>query len=651
MQENLLINALRMLAVDQVEAAGSGHPGMPLGAAPMAFILFQEFLKFNPIDPTWPDRDRFVLSAGHGSALLYALLHLYGYPLPLEELKKFRQLGSLTPGHPEYGLTTGVEATTGPLGQGFAAAVGMAAAERHLAAQFNREDLNLVDHRTYVIASDGDLMEGIQAEAASLAGHWGLAKLTVLYDDNHISIDGPTELAFSEDVLARYAAYGWQTLRVEDGNDLTALRQALSMARDQTERPTLIAVRTHIGYGSDLEDQPQSHGAPLGPERVAALRQNLGWPYPAFEIPAEIRTGFVPAGQRGQARQAIWNGIVRQYQERYPVDFQEWQRRLSGNLPAYSLPEFKAGEKIATRTASGKTLAALAPAWPEIVGGSADLTPSNNTFPGGVSDFSSSNPAGRYFRFGVREHAMAAILNGLAGHGGLRPYGGTFLIFSDYLKPALRVAALSGIPTIFVFTHDSVALGEDGPTHQPIEQLAALRSIPNLWVIRPADANETAIAWDIALKRQDGPVALILTRQSLPVLDRSRYGAAQGIERGGYAIREAPDAVGNIVATGSEVSLALAAAELLDGLGLPFQVVNLASWEIFARQDPDYQARVLPKLPTLSLEAASTFGWERYADRTYGINSFGASGPGETVYQSFGFTPQAVAKACQELLE
>ena len=649
MQENLLINALRMLAVDQVEAAGSGHPGMPLGAAPMAYVLFQDFLKFNPIDPTWPDRDRFVLSAGHGSALLYALLHLYGYSLPLEELKKFRQLGSLTPGHPEYGLTVGVETTTGPLGQGLATAIGLAAGERHLAARFNREGLDLVDHRTYVIASDGDLMEGIQAEAASLAGHWGLGKLTVLYDDNHISIDGPTELAFSEDVLARYAAYGWQTLRVADGNDLAALRRALSIATNQAEKPTLIAVRTHIGYGSELENQAESHGAPLGPERVATLRRKLDWPYPAFEIPAEIRGSFAAAGQRGKELQAAWNALVGQYQEQFPEVFGEWQRHLSGQLPAYRLPEFKTGEKIATRAASGKTLAALAPVLPELVGGSADLTPSNNTFPGGVSDFSKTNPAGRYFRFGVREHAMTAILNGLALQG-LRPYGGTFLIFSDYLKPALRVAALSGFPIILVFSHDSVALGEDGPTHQPIEQLAALRSIPNLWVIRPADASETAIAWDIALRRPDGPVALILTRQALPVLDRSQYGAAQGIERGGYVVREAPDAVGTIIATGSEVSLALAATEILDSEGLPFQVVNLASWEIFAQQDRDYQAQVLPDLPTLSLEAAATFGWERYADRAYGIDSFGASGPGGAVYQSFGFTPEAVASACREIL-
>ncbi len=655
--ETLAINAIRFLAADAVEAAKSGHPGMPMGAAPMAYVLWREFLKQNPADPQWPDRDRFVLSAGHGSMLLYALLHLSGYDLPLEELKRFRQWGSKTPGHPEYGHTPGVEVTTGPLGSGISTAVGLALAEVKLAAEFNRERFEIVNHYTYVIASDGDLMEGISSEASSLAGHWKLGKLIVLWDDNHISIDGSTKIAFSEDVLGRYKAYGWQVLRVEDGNDTGEIRAALEVARANTSAPTIIAVRTHIGYGSPKQDSPAAHGAPLGEEALAETRKRLGWPYPPFEIPEEVYQHFRRVLDKGVAAQERWEKLFEAYAWEHPELGDEFTRRVVRRaLPdgwSEHLPPFKAGEKIATRKASGQVLAALAPQVPELLGGSSDLTPSNNTKAPGMTDFSPENPDGRYIHYGVREHAMGAILNGLVLHGGYRPYGGTFLVFSDYMRGAVRLAALMGIPVVYVWTHDSIAIGEDGPTHQPVEHLMSLRALPNLWVIRPADAAETAIAWRMALERSDGPTALILTRQGLPVLDRGRYAPAEEALKGGYVLSEPvepPRAV--IVATGSEVPLALEAQELLATEGVAVRVVSLPCFEAFEQQSRTYREQVLPpELPTLAVEAGVTLGWERYADAACGVDRFGASAPGPVVYREYGFTAENVAAKLKELLE
>ncbi len=648
----LSIHALRFLAIDAIEKAGSGHPGMPLGAAPMAYVLWHDFLKLNPKDPAWPDRDRFVLSAGHGSMLLYALLHLSGFDLPMEELKRFRQWGSKTPGHPEYGLTRGVEVTTGPLGQGFGTAVGMALAEKKLAAEFNREGFPVVDHWTYVIASDGDLMEGMSAEAASLAGTWKLGKLIVLWDDNRVSIDGSTELAFAEDVLSRFAAYGWQVLRVEDGEDLEAIRNAVRLAREDTTRPSLIAVRTHLGYGSPLQDDPRVHGAPLGEEAARATRERLGWPYPPFEIPPEVYADFQVVADRGAEAQEAWETLLENYAWKYPELAAEFVRRVrEEKLPEGVLEGleegFALGEKLATRAASGKVIARLAERIPELLGGSADLTPSNNTQAPGMDDFSPENPTGRYLHFGVREHAMGAILNGLVLHKGYLPYGGTFLVFSDYMRPAVRLAALMGIRPIYIWTHDSIALGEDGPTHQPVEHLPALRAMPHLVVIRPADAFEVAWAWRVALTHQGGPVALVLTRQKVENVTGEK---AEGLLRGGYVLSEPEGAVGTILATGSEVALAVRAARLLAEEGYPVRVVSLPSWELFEAQDEDYRRRVLGELPRLAVEAASPFGWERYADRVLGVTEFGASAPGDEVYARFGFTPENVATEMKKLL-
>ncbi len=650
--ERLAINAIRFLAVDAIEAAKSGHPGMPLGAAPMAYVLWHDYLKTNPKDPTWPDRDRFVLSAGHASMLLYAILHLTGFDLPLEELKRFRQWGSKTPGHPEYGLTPGVEVTTGPLGQGFGAAVGMALAEKKLAAEFNREGFPVVDHWTYVIASDGDLMEGVSAEAASLAGTWGLGKLIVLWDNNRVSIDGSTDLAFTENVIERFGAYRWQVLTVEDGEDLEAIRHALELARAETERPTLIAVRTHLGFGSPLEDSPKAHGAPLGEEAVRATRERLGWPYPPFEVPEEVYAHFRTVADRGVAAQEAWETLLENYAWKYPEEAAEFVRRVrEERLPEGALSGltegFRLGERMATRAASGRVLARLAERVPELLGGSADLTPSNNTKAPGMDDFSPENPAGRYLHYGVREHAMGAILNGLVLHRGYLPYAGTFLVFSDYMRPAVRLAALMGIRPIYVWTHDSIALGEDGPTHQPIEHLMSLRAMPRLTVIRPADAFETAWAWRAALTCNEGPVALVLTRQKVANVTGEK---AEGLLRGGYVLREASNAKGTLLATGSEVELALAAADRLAEEGLAVRVVSLPSFELFERQDPAYREAVLGPRPRLVVEAGVTLGWERYADAALGIDRFGASAPGPEVYARLGFTPEAVAERFKALL-
>ncbi|MGC8876035.1 transketolase [Thermus sp.] len=642
----LSVNAIRFLAIDAVEKAKSGHPGMPMGMAPLAYLLFREVLRHNPLDPAWPDRDRFVLSAGHGSMLLYAVLHLTGYDLPLEELKGFRQWGSKTPGHPERGHTPGVEVTTGPLGQGISTAVGLALAERKLAAEFNRPGHPVVDHYTYVLASDGDLMEGVSGEAASLAGHWGLSKLIVFWDDNRISIDGPTDLAFTEDVLGRYRAYGWQTLRVEDANDLEALRKAIKLAK-LDERPTLIAVRSHIGFGSPKQDSPKAHGEPLGLEAVEATRKALGWPYPPFVVPEEVYR-HMDQRERGKALKEEWEQRLKAYARAYPDLYQELVRRLEGELPP--LPEAPPAfdKAIATRAASGRVLSLLAPRMPELLGGSADLTPSNNTQAEGMEDFSRENPLGRYLHFGVREHAMGAILNGLNLHGGYRAYGGTFLVFSDYMRPAIRLAALMGTPTVYVFTHDSIALGEDGPTHQPVEHLMSLRAMPNLWVIRPADAYETFYAWQVALKRKEGPTALVLTRQAVPLLSPEK---AKGLLRGGYILEDAEKPQGVLVATGSEVHLALKARALLREKGVGVRVVSLPSFELFAAQPEAYRREVLPPgLPVVAVEAGASLGWERYARKVVGLDRFGASAPYPEVYERLGFTPERVAEALLSLL-
>ncbi len=659
--EERVITTLRMWSVDMIEAANSGHPGLPLGAAPILYVLFFETMRHNPRNPSWWNRDRFVLSAGHGSALLYATLHLSGYDLPLGELRRFRQLGSRTPGHPERGLTPGVEVTTGPLGQGFANGVGMAIAERFLAARYNREGFPVVDHWTYALVSDGDLMEGISHEAASLAGHLGLGKLIYLYDDNRISIDGPTELSFTEDIRKRFEAYGWQVLEVEDGNDLDALRHALQEARSDTDRPTLIRVRTHIGYGSPLQDDARVHGAPLGPEHLRATREFYRWPDEPFYLPEEAARAREQRLREGQAQEQAWQKLWAEYRIHYPEDARALETWMNGALPENwdrDLPTFPEGELRATRAASGQVIAALSRTLPHLVGGSADLTDSNKTRIPDTSPFSRAHPEGRLFHFGVREHAMAGILNGMAYHGGIRAFGGTFLVFSDYLRPALRIAALSHLPVIFVFTHDSLWLGEDGPTHQPVEHLAALRAIPNLVVIRPADAEETREAWIAALQRREGPTALILTRQKVPTLARDAGVTAKALHRGAYVIREASRPPGQVVllASGSEVALALDTAAHLETAGVPTRVVSFPSWELFARQDRAYQTAVLPEAVPLKvvIEAARLQGWERWAgpDALFiGVDTFGASAPYQELQQHLGFTAEAVVSRILERIK
>ncbi len=650
----LSINTLRTLAMDAVEMANSGHPGMPLGAAPMAHVLWTRHLKFDPTDPQWPDRDRFVLSAGHGSMLLYGLLHLMGFDLALDELKAFRQWGSRTPGHPEYGLTPGVEATTGPLGAGLSNSVGMAIAERFLAATFNRPGYGLVDHHTYGILGDGDLMEGVAAEAASLAGHLRLGKLIYLYDDNHITIEGDTELAFTEDVGLRFQAYGWQVLKVDDGNDLDAIDKALALARAETAKPSLIRVRTTIAFGSPHKaGTAESHGAPLGAEEVRLTKEALGWPPDSsFFVPEEVREYYGEVASAGGVAHSAWQEMLARYREAYPELATQWDEALAGRLPAGledALPTFATGEKVATRSASGKVLNALADAVPTLIGGSADLAPSNNTHLAGLGDFQADSPAGRNLHFGVREHAMGGIINGLGYHGGTFPFGATFFIFSDYQRPAIRLASLSGLPVTYVFTHDSVALGEDGPTHQPIEQLASLRAMPGIVVIRPSDAAETSVAWQAALQRREGPTALVLTRQALPVLDRSILGAAAGLLNGGYVLKEAaggaPQAI--VMASGSEVHIALDAAEALAGQGVETRVVAMPSWELFEAQNADYRESVLPDAvrARVAIEAGSTLGWHRYVGSEgaiVGLDHFGASAPGEVLYKEFGLTAENV---------
>ena len=659
--DQLSINTIRLLAVDGVQRANSGHPGLPMGAAAMAYVLWTRFLQHNPNDPAWLNRERFVLSAGHGSMLLYALLHLTGYDLPIEELMTFRQWGSKTPGHPENFLTPGVETTTGPLGQGFANGVGMAVAERFLAARFNRPGFPVIDHYTYAIVSDGDLMEGVTHEAASLAGHLGLGKLIYLYDDNEISIDGSTDLAFTEDVEKRFEAYGWHVQHVDDGNDLAAVEAALEQARAETDRPSLIAVRTIIGYGSpNKEGTEHVHGSPLGEDEVTLTKRNLGWPEDQFfHVPDAVAGHMGAATTNGTQQQDAWNDLMARYADAHPDLARRLDAWARGVLPhgwEAALPVFEAGGKIASRAASGKVLDALVPALGNLIGGSADLTPSNKTRASVQQDFQKDTPGGSYVRFGVREHGMAAACNGMALHGGLRPYCGTFLIFSDYLRPSMRLSALMHQPVVYVFTHDSIGLGEDGPTHQAVEHYMALRAIPNLTFIRPADANETAEAWRAALQRTDGPTALALTRQKLLTLDRDAFASAEGLHQGAYILSDSdgtPDLV--LIASGSEVGLIVEAAEVLRGEGVAVRVVSMPSWELFAAQPQAYRDAVLPPSVTkrVAVEAGVTMGWERYVGlegRILGLDRFGASAPAAVLFEQFGFTVENVVRVAKECL-
>lgn len=656
------VNTLRFLAADMVEEARSGHPGLPMGAAAMAYALWMRHLRHNPHNPHWPNRDRFILSGGHGSALLYALLHLMGYDLPLEELRRFRQWGSKTPGHPEVGLTPGVETTTGPLGQGFANGVGMAIAQAHMAARFNRPGFPIFDHFIYALVTDGDLMEGISSEAASLAGHLRLGRLIYLYDDNRISIDGSTDLAFTEDRARRFEAYGWQVLHVADGNDVDAVDAAIAEAKADP-RPSLIICRTHIGYGAPhKQDTPEVHGSPLGEEELAAAKRNLDWPVePRFYIPEAVREHFARSVTRGEAWEAEWQERFAAYRRAYPDLAAELERRWAGQLPEdwdADLPVFPADAKgMATRAVSGEALNALARRVPELIGGSADLTPSNKTQLKGETDFQAATPQGRYIHFGVREHAMGAIVNGLALYGGLRPFGSTFLVFSDYMRPAIRISALSHIPSIWVFTHDSIGVGEDGPTHQPVEHLAALRAIPNLVVLRPGDANETVEAWKAALQRRDGPTALVLSRQAMPTLDRTRYAPASGLARGAYVLADLGPGEPQILlmASGSEVGLIVAAAERLAEESVGVRVVSFPSWELFLAQDEAYRERVLPSAiwRRIAVEAGVRQGWERWVgDRglILSVERFGVSAPGKEVMEKFGFTVDGVLALARRLL-
>jgi len=657
-RDRAAVTALRVLSIDQVEQADSGHPGLPLGCAPMAYALWSRFLRFDPAAPDWFDRDRFVLSAGHGSALLYALLHLFGYALPLDELRRFRQWGSLTPGHPEHGLTPGVETTTGPLGQGFATAVGMAMAERHLAARFNRPGHEIVGHRTFVIASDGDLMEGISHEAASLAGHLRLGRLIVLFDDNRITIDGPTSLACSDDAALRFAGYGWRVLHCDDGNDLDAIAAALAQATSDDDAPTLIRIRTHIGFGSPAkQDTSEAHGAPLGRAEWEATRAALGWTVPEpFVVPDEIRATFTAAAAAAAASRTQWLARRERYTAAHPEAAAELDRRVRGELPdswERLAPDFGATTGMATRQASGRMLNALAAALPELVGGSADLAPSNNTLLAGEGTVAPADFGGRNIHFGIREHAMAAACNGMALHGGIRPYAGTFLVFSDYMRPAVRLAALMKQPVVFVFTHDSVGLGEDGPTHQPVEHVVALRVIPNLVVLRPADAHETVAAWRIALQRRTGPTALVLTRQKVPVLAPPPPGA---VERGAYVKAEgsggAPEAV--LIATGSEVPLALAAREELERRGVPTRVVSAPSLELLKEQNDAYRKAVLGPAAALrvAVEAGRGQGWHTWVGDGEAIvlSRFGASAPGDEVMRRLGFDADTLVRRVEQAL-
>jgi transketolase len=656
------VNTIRFLAADAVQKAKSGHPGMPMGMAPAAYVLWTKHLRFNPAHPLWHNRDRFVLSGGHGSMLLYAMAYLTGFDYDLDDLKNFRQWGSKTPGHPEYAPELGVEATTGPLGQGISNAVGMAIAQRYLGRHFNREGFPILDYKIYVFAGDGDLEEGISSEACSLAGHLGLGNLVVVYDDNHISIDGPTELSFTEDQAKRYEAYGWYVQEVSgDGNDMKKFEKALINAKSEVERPSIIKLRTHIAYGApSMQDTAEAHGAPLGDQEIRLAKKKLGCdPDKTFDVPEDVLAHMRQAVDRGKAAEEEWNKLFAAYAEKHPKLAKAFTEAAEGKLPIKIetiLPKFEAGEAVATRKASGKVLDALMPQMPLVLGGSADLTPSNNTRFKDVVDFQKDMPEGRYIRFGVREHAMGAILNGISTSGLLRAYGGTFLVFSDYMRGAVRVAALSKYPSVFVWTHDSIGIGEDGPTHQPVEHFAALRAIPNLLVFRPADANETVYAWKYALEHRDGPVGLLLTRQGLPVIDQRKFASAANVSRGAYILssRGKPDVV--LLASGSEVSVALEAARQLDADGVSTQVVSMPCWKLFEKQDDKYRHSVIPPdvKVRVGVEAGIEMGWRKWLGEKgvfVGMSSFGASAPGKVCFQEFGITADNVAAAARDLLK
>jgi transketolase len=656
--DRLCINTIRFLSVDAVEQAHSGHPGLPLGAAPMAYVLWDRLLRHNPRNPHWFNRDRFVLSGGHGSMLLYSLLHLTGYDLSLGEIQRFRQWDSKAPGHPEAGVTPGVEVTTGPLGQGFGMGVGMALAEAHLATCFNRPGFPIVDHYTYAIVTDGDLMEGVSAEAASLAGTLKLGKLIYFYDNNHISLEGPTDLAFTEDVCQRFRSYGWQVLNLADGTDLDAIDAAIRLARTEKDHPSLLVVRNHIGYGSPKQDTAEAHGEPLGPEATRETKQKLGWPTaPAFYIPEEARAHFRQAIERGAQLESQWKDLFENYRHQHPEEAAELDRMIRGELPAdwaADLPRFKPDPAgLATRSASATVMNAIAKRLPEFIGGSADLNPSTKTVLVGYGDFGFGHGGGRNIHFGVREHAMGTIVNGMAMHSGVIPYGATFFVFTDYMRPALRIAALMESRSIFVFTHDSIGLGEDGPTHQPVEQLMSLRAMPNLTLLRPADANETAVAWRVAIERR-GPVCLVLTRQNLPILDPDAYPLRDGVARGAYIlVREQAHADVILIASGSEVQLALRARDRLAEHRIAARVVSMPSWELFEEQPLEYREQVLPKdVPKLAIEAGATLGWYKYVGdkgAVIGVDRFGASAPGKVVMENLGLNVDNVVQHALQL--
>jgi transketolase len=660
--EQLGINTVRVLAADAVQKANSGHPGMPMGAAPMGHVLWAHSMNYNPKSPKWPNRDRFILSAGHGCLLQYIYLYLTGYNLSLDDLKNFRQLHSKTPGHPEYGLADGIEITTGPLGQGFADGVGFAIAQKHLAARFNRPGFELFNYHIYAICSDGDLMEGVTAEAASLAGHLELGNMIYLYDDNHISIEGNTDLAFNEDVAKRFEAYGWHVQVVDDGNDIEKIKDAVHNAKHETRKPSLIKVRTQIAYGSPNKvNTAGAHGSPLGADEVKRVKEFFGFdPEKSFDVPENVINYYRETGKRGEKLEQEWNNLYEAYQKQFPDLAAEYEIMRYRKLPEGwkdKLPVFKASEgKVATRKASGKTLNAIASSLPSLLGGSADLAPSTDTNLEQYDSFTAQTPWGRNFHFGIREHAMGCAINGIALSEGMIPYGATFLIFSEYMRPPIRLAAIMKIRPIFIFTHDSIGLGEDGTTHQPIEQLISLRSIPNLIVIRPADANETAQAWRVALEQKDGPVALILSRQGLPVIDQEKFTAATELEKGAYILSEAegdPQVI--LIATGSEVSLIMQAQQKLKEEGVNARVVSMPSWELFEKQDQSYKEKIFPKnlRNRLAVEAGSTLGWQKYVTDegdVIGMTTFGESAPAEDLFKLFGFTVENVVKKAKALI-
>jgi transketolase len=664
--EQVSVDTIRTLSIDAVEKANSGHPGMPMGAAPMGYVLYTQHMKHNPANPEWINRDRFVLSAGHGSMLLYSLLHLCGYDLSLDDIKAFRQWGSKTPGHPEYGHTPGVDATTGPLGQGVGMAVGMAMAEAHLGAVYNKEGFPLFDHHTYVICGDGDMMEGVASEAASLAGHLKLGKLIMLYDSNDISLDGDLNMSFSEDVQRRFTAYGWQVLRVEDGNDLSAIADAIAEAKQDSERPTLIEVKTVIGYGSPNKagkgGHAGPHGAPLGGDEVKLTKKAYEWPEDHdFHVPDEVRSHFADVKEKGQSANEDWNRLYEKYKQAYPELGAQLEQAIKGELPKgwdKDLPVYSPADKaMATRVSSGNAINAIAKNYPMLIGGSADLASSNNTMIKNEENYTRENYAGRNLWFGVREFAMGTAMNGMALHGGVKVYGGTFFVFSDYLRPAIRLAALMKTKVVYVFTHDSIGVGEDGPTHEPIEQLAAIRTIPDITVIRPADGNETTEAWRLAAQYQDGPVALILTRQGLPILEGTAELAKENLSKGAYVLSDAkggkPQA--QLIATGSEVQLALAAQKKLAEEGIRTRVISMPSWELFEKQPKAYrQSVILPDVKArLGIEMGSPLGWDRYVGDEgdiLAISKFGASGEGKKVIEEYGFTVDNVVAKVKALL-